>query len=39
LPVYRYANLEHLLGNLTEVIIAPVEAHVVARRLADVESF
>jgi hypothetical protein len=37
LPVYRYADLEHLLGNFTEVIIAPVEQHVHARRLADAE--
>jgi hypothetical protein len=33
LPVYRYADLPDLLANLNESVIAPVEAHVHARRL------
>jgi hypothetical protein len=38
LPVYRYANLPQLLTSLTEAVIAPVEGHVHARRLADNDS-
>jgi hypothetical protein len=38
LPIYRYADLEQLLANLTEGVIAPAEAHVVARRLTDAGS-
>lgn len=33
LPVYRYADLSHLLANLSEAVITPVEGHVHARRL------
>jgi hypothetical protein len=33
LPVYEYADLSHLLADLTESVITPVEAHVQARRL------
>lgn len=33
LPLYSYADLSHLLANLTESVITPVEAHVQARRL------
>jgi uncharacterized protein YjbI with pentapeptide repeats len=32
-PVYRYADLSDLLANLNKSVIAPVEAHVQARRL------
>jgi hypothetical protein len=38
LLVHRYADLSHLLASLTEVVIAPVEGHVSARRLADADS-
>jgi uncharacterized protein YjbI with pentapeptide repeats len=38
LPVYRYADLSHLFASLIEAVIVPVEAHVVARRLADSDS-
>jgi hypothetical protein len=38
LPVYRYADLSHLLASLTEAVIAPVEEHVVARHPADADS-
>jgi sugar/nucleoside kinase (ribokinase family) len=37
LPVYRYADLVQLLASLTEAVIAPVEGHVHARRLADAD--
>jgi hypothetical protein len=37
LPVYRYANLSHLFAGLTDAVLAPVEAHVVSRRLADAD--
>lgn len=33
LPVYRHADLPHLLAHLTDSVISPVEAHVQARRL------
>jgi uncharacterized protein YjbI with pentapeptide repeats len=33
LPLYSYSDLTHLLANLTESVITPVEAHVQARRL------
>jgi hypothetical protein len=35
LPVYRFADLEDLLANLTSLVIEPAEAHVQARRLSD----
>jgi hypothetical protein len=35
LPVYEYADLSHLLANLTDDVIAPVETRVHARSLAD----
>jgi Pentapeptide repeats (8 copies) len=38
LPVYRYTDLPQLLASLTEAVIAPVEGHVHARRLADADS-
>lgn len=37
LPVYRYAGLSHLRASLTEAVIAPVEGHVIVRRLADAD--
>jgi hypothetical protein len=37
LRVYRYPDLEQLLANLTDAVIAPVEQHVHPRRLADAE--
>ena len=36
LEIYRYADPQQLLANRADAVIAPVEAHVVARRLADV---
>jgi hypothetical protein len=38
LPVYRYADLPQFLASLTESVIASVEGHVRARRLADSDS-
>jgi uncharacterized protein YjbI with pentapeptide repeats len=38
LEVYRYTDPSQLLANLTDAVIAPVEGHVVARRLADGDS-
>lgn len=38
LDVYRYTDLSHLLASLTEAVIAPVEQHVYARRLADADT-
>src|SRR5262249_45019018 len=37
LPVFRYADVAQLLTGLPEGVIAPVEEHVVGRRLADTE--
>lgn len=35
LSVYRYADFDQLLANLTESVIEPVEGHVQARRISD----
>lgn len=35
LPVYRYADFDHLLANLTTHVIEPVEGHVQGRRISD----
>jgi hypothetical protein len=35
LPVYRYADVDQLIANLTTHIIEPAEGHVQARRISD----
>lgn len=35
LPLYRYADFDQLIANLTTHIIEPVERHVQARRISD----